>query len=150
MTAIEAACSTWRATSAICASTVARPSTWVWRQKPLVVPEATIARTDVFVTNGGYGGVQLALGRGIPLVVTGGKEDKPEVGARVAWTGAGIRFRQERPSPGGLRKAIRRVLDDERYRVEAQRLAADMARSPGAVGLADIVDSLSSARNAIG
>ena len=34
-----------------------------------------------YVTNGGYGGVQYALRYGVPIVATGGKEDKPEVGA---------------------------------------------------------------------
>ena len=46
-----------------------------------------LPRTAVYVTNGGYGGVQYALRYGVPIVATGGKEDKPEVGARVAWSG---------------------------------------------------------------
>jgi hypothetical protein len=35
-----------------------------------------LPRTAVYVTNGGYGGVQYALRYGVPIVVTGGKEDK--------------------------------------------------------------------------
>jgi UDP:flavonoid glycosyltransferase YjiC (YdhE family) len=35
------------------------------------------------VTNGGYGGVQMALAHAVPLVVAGAKEDKPEVAGRV-------------------------------------------------------------------
>ena len=38
--------------------------------------------TDVYVTNGGFGGVQYALSRGVPMVVAGDAEDKPEVAAR--------------------------------------------------------------------
>jgi UDP:flavonoid glycosyltransferase YjiC (YdhE family) len=30
------------------------------------------------VTNGGYGGVQYALRYRVPIVATGGKEDKPD------------------------------------------------------------------------
>ena len=41
----------------------------------------------MFVTNGGYGGVQYALRYGVPIVATGGKEDKPEVGGRVVVVG---------------------------------------------------------------
>lgn len=52
-----------------------------------------LPKTDVFVTNGGYGGVQNALRHGIPMVITGGQEDKPEVAARVAWSGTGIASR---------------------------------------------------------
>lgn len=54
-----------------------------------------LPRTSVFVTNGGYGGVHYALRYGVPIVATGG----PEVGARIAWSGVGIRFKQETPSP---------------------------------------------------
>jgi hypothetical protein len=63
------------------------------------------------VTNGGYGGVQYTLRYGVPIVATGGKEDKPEVGARVAWSGVGRRIRTERPTPRALRRDILAVLD---------------------------------------
>src|SRR5258705_6989148 len=69
-----------------------------------------LPRTAVYVTNGGYGGVQCALRYGVPIVATGGKEDKPEVGARVAWSGVGRRLRTERPTPRALRRDILAVL----------------------------------------
>ena len=40
-----------------------------------------LPKTAVMVTNGGYGGVQKALANGVPLVVAGAREDKPEVAA---------------------------------------------------------------------
>ena len=70
-----------------------------------------LPRTAVYVTNGGYGGVQYALRHGVPIVATGGKEDKPEVGARVAWSGVGRRIRSEHPSPAALRTAIPRRIE---------------------------------------
>ena len=94
------------------------------------------------MTNGGYGGVQCALRHGVPVVATGGKEDKPEVGARVAWTGVGRRFRSERPSPRALRRAILAVLKEPRYREASRLIAADMAAAPGFTGLAAVVDHL--------
>ncbi len=99
-------------------------------------------RTDVYVTNGGYGGVQYALRYGVPIVATGGKEDKPEVGARVAWSGVGRRLRTERPSPRALRRDILAVLEQPRYREASRRIAAEMAAAPGFAGLADVVDKL--------
>lgn len=101
-----------------------------------------LPRTDVFVTNGGYGGVQYALRYGVPIVATGGKEDKPEVGARVAWSGVGRRIRSERPSARALRRDILAVLRDERYRRASRRVAAEMAAAPGVAGVADVVDRL--------
>jgi UDP:flavonoid glycosyltransferase YjiC (YdhE family) len=81
---------------------------------------------DAYVTNGGYGGVQIALAHGTPIVVAGATEDKPEVGARVAWSGAGIRL-PGTASAAGLRRAVERVLHDDRYRTNARRLADEMA-----------------------
>jgi UDP:flavonoid glycosyltransferase YjiC (YdhE family) len=101
-----------------------------------------LPRTDVFVTNGGYGSVQYALRYGVPIVATGGKEDKPEVGGRVAWSGVGRRIRKEQPSPDALRRAIHQVLHEPRYREASRRLAADMAAAPGLDGLAAVVDEL--------
>ena len=99
-----------------------------------------LPRTAVYVTNGGYGGVQYALRYGVPIVATGGKEDKPEVGARVAWSGVGRRIRSERPSPRALRRDILAVLNQPHYRQASRRVAADMSAAPGFAGLADIVD----------
>jgi UDP:flavonoid glycosyltransferase YjiC (YdhE family) len=104
-----------------------------------------LPRTDVFVTNGGYGGVQYALRYGVPIVATGGKEDKPEVGARVVWSGVGRRIRKEQPSPRALRRAIHRVLQQPRYRDASRRIAADMAAAPGLDGLTAILDGLTRA-----
>jgi UDP:flavonoid glycosyltransferase YjiC (YdhE family) len=99
-----------------------------------------LARTDVFVTNGGYGGVQYALRYGLPIVATGGQEDKPEVGARVAWSGTGLRLRSERPTPKALRRAILKVLREPRYREASRRIAAEMRASGGFRVLAHVVD----------
>ncbi|SBT38717.1 glycosyltransferase [Micromonospora auratinigra] len=84
--------------------------------------------TDVMVTNGGYGGVQKALSLGVPLVVAGATEDKPEVAARVAYAGAGLRLRSAAPGDDTLRTAIRRVLREPSFRRGAQRLRDAYAR----------------------
>lgn len=101
-----------------------------------------LPKTDVFLTNGGYGGVQYALRYGVPIVAAGSHEDKPEVIARVAWSGVGRRLRTEHPSPAAIRHAVRAVLDDVRYREAALDIAERMAASRGAQELARIVDGL--------
>ena len=108
-----------------------------------------LPRTAVYVTNGGYGGVQYALRYGVPIVATGGKEDKPEVGARVAWSGVGRRIRTEQPTPRALRRDILAVLNQPRYRQASRRIAADMAAAPGFDGLAGVVDRLAAARRLV-
>ena len=60
------------------------------RLERFVPHDLLLPHVDVMVTNGGYGGVQQALANGVPLVVAGDSEDKPEVAAHVQWSGAGV------------------------------------------------------------
>ena len=81
-------------------------------------------RAAAIVTNGGFGGVQLALAHGVPLVVAGRTEDKAEVCSRVAWSGVGIDLRTDRPTPAAVRDAVREVLGTPAYAERARILAA--------------------------
>lgn len=99
-------------------------------------------RVDVFVTNGGYGGVHFALRHGVPLVVAGNTEDKPEIAARVAWAGVGVNLRTGPPRPTRIAAAVGKVLNDPAYRERASRLAADMAASDGTNLAADHIEAI--------
>ena len=87
-----------------------------------------LPRTAVMVTNGGYGGVQLALSHGVPLVVAGTTEDKPEVAARVAWSGSGVNLRTSTPTAEAVRTAVRKILTAPSYRLQAKRLAQEYSQ----------------------
>lgn len=87
-----------------------------------------LPRTSMLVTNGGYGGVQHALRAGVPIVVAGDTEDKPEVAARVAWAGVGVDLRTGTPTPAAVREAVELLLADETYGAKAAQAAADIAR----------------------
>jgi MGT family glycosyltransferase len=89
--------------------------------------EWLLPKVDVFVTNGGYGGVNQALSFGIPLVTAGLTEDKADVNVRVAWFGVGINLATNTPTPGALRDAVRTVLNTENYRVRAARMVHEFA-----------------------
>ncbi|GAB3933874.1 glycosyltransferase [Kribbella albertanoniae] len=95
---------------------------------------------DVVVTNGGYGGVNDALRHGVPLVIAGRTEDKPEVAARVAWSGAGIDLKSAKPSEFNIRKAVRALLDEPSYGTAAARLAAEYKEQGGAGLAIDLVE----------
>ena len=100
-----------------------------------------LPKVDVMVTNGGYGAVQRAFSAGVPLVVAGNTEDKPEVAARVAWSGAGINLRTGAPNAGAVRAAVRKVLGDGRY-LPRPRLEAASARRDGVAEIAALVDGV--------
>ncbi|WP_348994573.1 nucleotide disphospho-sugar-binding domain-containing protein [Arthrobacter sp. AL12] len=78
--------------------------------------------TDVFVTNGGFGGVLLSLSHGVPLVTAGLNEGKSDVNARVAYAGVGVNLKTENPSAAAIRSAVDTVLGDPSLRERAQAM----------------------------
>ncbi len=95
---------------------------------------------DVMVTNGGYGAVQRALSDGVPMVVAGQTEDKPEVAARVEYFGAGINLKTATPTSADVRRAVREVLDDGTYRANARRLQSAYAEHDSVAAVAAVID----------
>jgi MGT family glycosyltransferase len=106
-----------------------------------------LPRTAVMVTNGGYGGVQIALSHGVPLVVAGTTEDKPEVAARVAWSGAGINLKTSTPTAEMVRNAVRKILDEPGFRFNAKRLAAEYAQYDAVTRGANAVEGAANRAN---
>lgn len=86
--------------------------------------------TDCVISNGGFGTIQQALVVGVPLILAGGTEEKPEGCARAAWSGAAIDLRKGRPETDELRDAVEYVLFDEGQKVKkrAEELKAEYAR----------------------
>ncbi len=83
--------------------------------------------TDVYVTNGGFGGVQYALSQGVPMVVAGDTEDKPEVAARVGWSGTGINLHTGKPTATAVRDAVLRVLAEPQFKRRTGEMAEAVA-----------------------
>ena len=105
-----------------------------------------LSKVDVMVTNGGYGAAQRALSAGVPLVVAGDTEDKPEVAARVEWSGAGVNLRTGTPSVAQVRHAVRDILTHDHYRLRARALETAYARRDGVAEIAALVDEVISRR----
>ena len=102
---------------------------------------------DVAVGPGGGGFVTKALTRGVPLVVVPAAGDQRETAARVTWAGVGVAV--DRPSPSRLRRAVQRVLNDERHRTRAHAVAVDAAaRGPAMAG--DVVEAVLDGRPLVG
>jgi MGT family glycosyltransferase len=97
---------------------------------------------DVLVAFASYGTVTQALSYGVPMVVTGTGEDKPEVGARVAWTGSGVYLRTDYPSVEEIRSAVEEVLSNETYQTRARELAVDFEDHDAATELPQLLELL--------
>lgn len=90
--------------------------------------EYVLPKVDLLITNGGYGTVNMALARGVPIVSAGLTEDKEEVSAHVQWSGAGIDLRTNQASPEMVRRAARQILDRSTYHDRARELAEEFSQ----------------------
>lgn len=82
-----------------------------------------LPKADVYITNGGAGGIHQALAAGVPVIAAGLTEDKPANAARVAHHGLGIDLRTAPPTPEAVADATRLLLKDAGIRENVQRLA---------------------------
>jgi MGT family glycosyltransferase len=82
---------------------------------------------DVYITNGGMGGVMLGLQNGLPMVVAGIHEGKNEINARIGYFGLGINLKTEKPRPVQLKAAVEEVLKNPFYRNNVERLKEELA-----------------------
>ena len=83
---------------------------------------------DVYITNGGYGGVLLSLQNGLPIVGAGIHEGKNEINARIGYLKLGINCKTERPTPEQLKKAVEQVIKDPIYKFNVKKLAAEFSQ----------------------
>jgi MGT family glycosyltransferase len=103
---------------------------------------ALMPHVSALVTNGGYGGLHFALAHGVPLVVAGDSEEKPELVARVNWSGVGVGMRTKRPGRLALREAVRRILSEPDHAASAAAMQAEMGRYGGAERAVDLLEQL--------
>jgi UDP:flavonoid glycosyltransferase YjiC (YdhE family) len=112
---------------------------------------AAAASRAVVIAPGGAGIVGKSLLRGLPMALVPDFGDQLEAAARVTWAGAGRRVDLRAPwtprlpdpvgRPGQLRRAVVRILTDDRYAAAAGRLAAEAA-ALGPPRAAEVIEQL--------
>ncbi|WP_412030066.1 glycosyltransferase [Deinococcus yunweiensis] len=95
------------------------------RTAPFLPFGELLPHARVFVTNGGYGGVQQALSHGVPVLSAGTTEDKLEVGRRVQVAGVGVRLGTRWPRPDTVRDGVRRLLRQPEFTRRAVALQTE-------------------------
>jgi MGT family glycosyltransferase len=103
------------------------------------VPHRTVfPHAALVVTHAGWQTVNAALADGVPLLCIPDGRDQPDNAARVVLAGAGVRVHR-RTRPGRLRAVIAKALEDPALKRGAGTMAAALARSDGAVAVADLI-----------
>ncbi len=112
------------------------------RIEPFIPHHRFLPFVDVMITNGGYGGVQAALVHGVPLVVAGASEEKPEVAMHVEWSGVGLNLRTATPRPEQILQAVKTILADRRFTARARQLQAECERYDATRQAAELIEEL--------
>jgi len=87
---------------------------------------------NVYITNGGYGGVMLGIENELPMVVAGLHEGKNEICARVGFFNLGINLQTEKPAPAQIKTAVEKILASSLYRANTEKLSKEFNRyNPG-------------------
>ncbi len=101
-----------------------------------------LPHVDLYITNGGFGGVHYALANGVPIVSGGTTEDKPEICNRVAYSGVGINLKTNKPTPEQIQEAVKRMLSEPRYRQRVRELQAELAQHDAPTEAATLLERL--------
>jgi MGT family glycosyltransferase len=82
---------------------------------------------DLYITNGGYGGVMLGIQNELPLIVAGVHEGKNEICARVGYFKLGRNLKTETPKPEQIAAAVKEVFDNPVYKVNVMNLREEFS-----------------------
>jgi len=96
--------------------------------EPWVPQRDVLGRVKGLVCHGGSGTLLGGLSAGLPMVVVPFGADQPHNGKLVSRAGAGINL--DKPDATALGAAIMKMLETPALRVEAQKLAKEIARMP--------------------
>jgi MGT family glycosyltransferase len=95
------------------------------------VPQADVMpHAAAMVGHGGSGSTLMAMAAGVPLAVVPLFADQPYNARRIAQIGAGIALEGGVEAVSEVPRAIRTLLEEPRYEVQARRVAAEVAALP--------------------
>ena len=107
--------------------------------QPYVNQLDVLSRADVFITHCGMNSVSESLYMAAPMVLYPQTGEQQAVAKRAAEMGAGVFLRDD--SAGGIRAAVREILDHPAYQEAAQVCSTDFRSCSGPSGAADFIES---------
>jgi len=87
-----------------------------------------LKHSTLFITNGGYNGVQQALSHGVPILKAGNDGDKLATGNRIEWAGCGLDLWVSRPTVDQVREGVEAVLKDPKFKARASEMQEESKR----------------------
>jgi UDP:flavonoid glycosyltransferase YjiC (YdhE family) len=87
--------------------------------------DAILPHADAWVTNAGYGSFIHGIVNGVPMILAGESEDKPEVSKRGAHAGIAINMETGHPTSEQLSEAIDRLLTEDSFKKRVLEVQKD-------------------------
>jgi UDP:flavonoid glycosyltransferase YjiC (YdhE family) len=81
-----------------------------------------MAYADMYISNGGYGGVLLGIQNGLPLLVAGVHEGKNEINARIEYFKLGVNLKTETPGKEQIKSAVEKIYASPEFTKNVMRL----------------------------
>jgi UDP:flavonoid glycosyltransferase YjiC (YdhE family) len=111
------------------------------------VPQADVMpHAAAMVGHGGSGSTLMAMAAGVPLAVVPLFADQPYNARRIAQIGAGIALEGGVEAVAEVPRAIRTLLEEPRYLVQARRVAAEVAALPPVDGAVRLLEDYAEGR----
>jgi MGT family glycosyltransferase len=112
---------------------------------PILVESAPqlelLERAAICITHGGLNTVMECLSCGVPMVALPVTNDQPAVSARIRHAGAGESVSLSSLTAKKMSAALKRVLVDPAFRVNANRIRTSIQQAGGVERAADIIES---------
>lgn len=112
------------------------------------IPQALLLpRSSLSLSHGGSGSVMGALSYGVPMVLIPMGADQPLNGERCAALGVARVLDPIAATPDGIREAVEVVLAGASYRLQAERMRAEIAALPGPDYAVDLLERLAAEKS---
>ena len=113
------------------------------RTVPFLSQGLILEHADMVVAHGGYGSLTGALKRGLPVLsLPLAPPDNAFNAAQLVKLGAGLALGPDERTPEAIRRSLRRLLDDRKYRDRAGEIAAEIAALPPIDHAAELIERL--------
>ena len=110
---------------------------------PIVVKYAPqlelLQKASLTITHAEMNATLESLSNGVPLVAIPIANDQPGVASRIAWTGTGEFITLKQLTVAKLRNAVQKVLTEDFYKQNAEKLQADIQYAGGLEAAANII-----------
>ena len=111
------------------------------RLVPFAPQLEVLQQASVFISHAGMNSLNESLYFGVPLLLAPQTTEQAVNARRVRSLGAGLLLHRN-PTPQQIRSGVERLLQQERYRQQAQRLALDLRACGGAQAAAAAISAL--------